>query len=229
MKLLPSISLLLLAFLMGGHSQASAQDPRVVREEIEWLDVWVPGNSNRTLPKVLLVGDSIARGYYGEVEKRLQGKAIVARLTTSKSLGDPGFLGEVELILSQTRFDLVHFNNGLHGWGYSEGDYEKAFPDLTRVIRKQAPKAKLIWATTTPMRIGGNLDSIQEKTQRVKARNEVAAKITAKEGIPTNDLFSLVRDKKEWFSNDGVHFNPKGNTALGEKVATTIVEVLGKK
>ena len=37
------------------------------------------------LPRVLLIGDSITRGYYPAVEKQLAGKACVARLTTSAS------------------------------------------------------------------------------------------------------------------------------------------------
>jgi hypothetical protein len=54
----------------------------VVRENIEWLDVWVPGNEVKGLPRVLLIGDSIPRGSYGEVEGRLKDKAVVARSAT---------------------------------------------------------------------------------------------------------------------------------------------------
>src|SRR5438309_134160 len=92
-----------------------AGEPRVVREDIEWLDVWVPDANAGGLPRVLLVGDSITRGYGPAVERNLKGKAYVARLATSKSVGDPGLLAEVSLVLGQYRFDLVHFNNGLHG------------------------------------------------------------------------------------------------------------------
>jgi hypothetical protein len=38
--------------------------PGARRESIEWLDVWVPGNEVKGLPRVLLIGDSITRGYY---------------------------------------------------------------------------------------------------------------------------------------------------------------------
>ena len=117
---------LALALLTCTLAYSPEEKDRIVREEIEWLDVWVPGNSNKTLPRVLLIGDSMARGYYKEVEDKHKGKAVVGRLTTSKSLGDPAFLAEVKLILSQTRFDVVHFNNGLHGWGYTEAEYAAA-------------------------------------------------------------------------------------------------------
>ena len=131
----------------------AADPPRVVRETIEWLDVWVPGNNVTDRPRVLLVGDSITRDYYKAVEDKLQGKAVVCRLATSKSLGDPALLDEVRLVLGQAKFDVVHFNNGMHGWGYTEDEYAKAVPDLVAAIRKAAPGAKLVWASTTPVRV----------------------------------------------------------------------------
>ena len=92
----------------------NAQTPgRPVRESIEWLDVWMPNTNDTGLPRVLLIGNSITRGYYPEVQKRLSGKAYVARLATSKSIGDPGLLKEIKLVLAYHAFDIVHFNNGL--------------------------------------------------------------------------------------------------------------------
>lgn len=41
----------------------------VVREDTEWCDVWLPHNNDTDLPHVLLIGDSITRGYGAEVEK----------------------------------------------------------------------------------------------------------------------------------------------------------------
>jgi lysophospholipase L1-like esterase len=199
---------------------------RVVREEIEWLDVWVPGNSNTKLPKVLLIGDSIVRAYYKEVEDRLKGKAVVGRLSTSKSLGDPGLLAEVKLVLSQTSFDVVHVNNGLHGWGYSEDQYAAALPQLIALIKADAPRATLMWAATTPVRVADKLDALSEKTERVKKRNAIAAKFMTKESIPTDDLFAVVAEKSEFYSRDGVHFNAKGNAALATQVADAIRPLL---
>jgi len=201
----------------------AANAPRIVREEIEWLDVWVPGNSVKNLPRVLLIGDSITRGYYKEVEDRLKGKVTVARLTTSKSLGDPAFIDEVRLIMGQTKFDIVHFNNGLHGWGYTEEEYAAALPELLAAIRKSAPKAQLVWAMTTPVRTADRIEQFDAKTERVKARNVIADEIMKKEGIMVNDLYSLLKDKSDWYSRDGVHLNANGTKALGAQVA----EMLG--
>jgi lysophospholipase L1-like esterase len=205
---------------------ALAQEPHIAREAIEWCNIWIPEANGTSLPRVLLIGDSITQGYSAKVADALKGKASVARLTTSKSIGDPVLLAEVALVLGQCHFDVVHFNNGLHGWGYSEAEYEKGFPALVATIRKHAPKARLIWATTTPTRTRENLTVFAEGTKRVQARNKIAEGILAKEGIAENDLYGLVKDHPEYWSKDGVHFNGKGIVAQAEQVSQRILECL---
>lgn len=203
---------------------ALAQGPHISREAMEWCNIWIPDANGTKLPRVLLIGDSITGGYGPEVADELKGKVSVARLTTSKSIGDPALLAEVAMVLSQCRFDVVHFNNGLHGWGYTEAEYEKSFPELVATIRKHAPKAKLIWATITPTRNRENLAVFAEGTKRVQARNKIAEGIVAKEGIAVDDLYGLVKDHPEYWSPDGVHFNGKGIAAQVEQVTKRILE-----
>src|SRR3982750_2981738 len=85
------------------------------RESIEWCDIWISHANETNLPRVLLIGDSITRAYYPEVESHLAGKAYVARLATSRFISDPILLQEIALVLGNTKFDIIHFNNGLHG------------------------------------------------------------------------------------------------------------------
>ena len=125
---------------------------KIAREYIEWSDIWIPGANKTDLPHVLLIGNSITRGYYGKVEAALKEKAYVGRLSNSKSVGDPALIEELAVVLKNTKFDVIHFNNGLHGFDYTEEEYDKSFPKLIKIIRKYAPKAKLIWANTTPVR-----------------------------------------------------------------------------
>jgi lysophospholipase L1-like esterase len=204
----------------------SAAEPHISREAIEWCNIWIPDAKDTKLPRVLLIGDSITGSYGPKVADELKGRASVPRLTTSKSIGDPALLAEVALVLEQSRFDVVHFNNGLHGWGYSEAEYEKSFPDLIATIRKHAPKAKLIWTTITPMRQAGKLDVIAEGTKRVEARNRIAEGIVAKERIAVDDLYSLVKDHPEYWSGDGVHFNSEGIAAQAKQASRRILEAI---
>ncbi len=203
-----------------------AEEPHIAREAIEWCNIWIPDANEAKLPRVLLIGDSITQGYSPKVADALKGKVSVARLTTSKSIGDPLLLAEVALVLDQCRFDVVHFNNGLHGWGYSDEEYQKHFPDLLATIRKHAPQAKLIWATTTPVRTSPDLKKLSERTERVVARNKIAEVITTKERIVVDDLYGLVKDHPEYWSRDGVHFNAKGIAAQAEQASKRILESL---
>jgi lysophospholipase L1-like esterase len=211
---------------IDGKGATRAEAPHISREAIEWCNVWITEANSTTLPRVLLIGDSITGGYGPKVADQLKGKASMARLTTSKSIGDPALLAEVATVLDQFSFDVVHFNNGLHGWGYTETEYEKGFPELVATIRKHAPKAKLIWTTITPMRQAGKVDVIAEGTKRVEARNKIAEGIVTKEGIAVDDLYGLVKDHPEYWSGDGVHFNEKGIGAQVEQVARRIEEAL---
>ena len=201
-----------------------AQEPHIAREAIEWCNIWIPDSNGTKLPRVLLLGDSITQGYYSKVAELLRDKASVARLTTSKSVGDPALLAEVAVVLDQCRFDVVHFNNGLHGWGYSEEEYQKHFPELVATIRKHAPKARLIWATITPVRVSGNVAKVAESTKRVKARNKIALDYVTKEAISVDDLYSLVENHPEYSAKDGIHFNSQGIAVQAEQVAKQVLK-----
>jgi len=198
------------------------------RESIEWCDVWVSHANETNLPRVLLIGDSIVRDYYPEVEKRLAGKAFVARLSTSRFVADPVLLKEVESVLDGTKFDVIQFNNGMHGWQHSEAEYRKAFPKLVKTLRAHAPKAKLIWATTTPLRDakGVTYDTHAEYSdERIASRNAIAAEIMAAQKIPTDDLNSAMRGHPE-FHSDNVHFNGEGIQIQAAQVAAEIARLL---
>ena len=205
----------------------AADEP--IRERIEWADIWVTDANKNDLPRVLLIGDSITKGYFSEVEKHLAGKAYCARLTTSKCVSDPSFADEVQLLLKHYKFAVIHFNNGLHGWGYSEEQYRDGLMKTMDAVRKQAGDAKLIWATTTPVRERSDLKKFGERTERVKVRNQMAAEIMKSREIPTNDLFGLVEKHPDWQSSDGVHFNAKGKEAQAKQVAETVAKLLPSK
>ncbi|MBI4893114.1 MAG: SGNH/GDSL hydrolase family protein [Acidobacteria bacterium] len=214
-------SLLLLLF-----AAAIAAPAQVVRENIEWLDVWIPNTNDHALPRVLLIGDSITRGYGPIVEKQLKDKAYVARLATSKSLGDPALLEQVALVLREHTFDVVHFNNGMHGNGYTEAAYAAALPELLAALRKQAPRAKLILATTTDVREKNNPEKVDPKTARMIERNRLVAEFAARERIPVDDLFAVIKDRPEMHVPDGVHFNQEGYATLAAQVVQALSKIL---
>jgi hypothetical protein len=202
----------------------SADEP--IRERIEWIDIWVTDADKHDLPRVLFVGDSITRGYFGDVEKHLAGKAYCARLTTSKCVSDPTFDDDLLLLLKQYKFAAIHFNNGLHGWGYTEDQYRDGLLRTVAAVKEHSGDATFIWATTTPMRESSDLQKFSERTERVKVRNRLAAEIMKQHEVPTNDLFEFVKDHADWQSTDGVHFNSNGNDGLAKQVAESVMKHL---
>ena len=175
---------------------------KIAREYIEWSDIWIPGANKTDLPHVLLIGNSITRGYYGKIE-------------------------ELAVVLKNTKFDVIHFNNGLHGFDYTEEEYDKSFPQLIKVIRKYAPKAKLIWATTTPVRTGEGMKEFAPVTERLKVRNQIALKHINRAGIEVNDLWKVVIDHPEYYAGgDGTHPVDAGYSALAKQVVSVLKDKL---
>jgi len=220
-----------LCLAAGFASSVAAARPEAAppaREAIEWCDIWISHANETNLPRVLLIGDSIVRDYYPEVEKRLAGKAFVGRLATSRFVADPVLLKEIETVMDGTKFDVIVFNNGMHGWQHSEAEYRKAFPKLIKAIRAHAPKAKLIWATTTPLRNGKDVTydtKAEYSDERIAARNAVGAELVAAQKIPTVDLNAAVRGHPE-FHSDNVHFNSQGSQILAAQVCAAVAKLL---
>ena len=220
-----------IAVVAGLTLAAAAQPasyPPPARESVEWCDIWISHANETNLPRVLLIGDSITRDYYHGVQKQLEGKAYVGRLSSSAFISDPALSKQIEMVLSQYKFDIIHFNNGMHGWQHSEAEYEKAFPQYLKTIRRFAPRAKLIWASTTSLKVSPSLpvdNQTQATDERIAARNASALKIVQAGGIAVDDLNALMRGHPEYHS-DNVHFNEQGVALQAAQVAAEIEKAL---
>ncbi len=221
-----------LAALPAGSNAQTVIAPagrHVAREPIEWIRLWLPNVNKKDLPQVLLLGDSITQAYYQDVAADLKGKAYVGYLTSSLSVGDPMLPRQIALVLKNYRFDAIHFNNGLHGKGYTEQEYARYFPQFVKTLQANAHGAKLIWTSSTPVRMGKGMSEFAPFTQRVAARNRIAAAYARKAGIPIDDLYAAVLHHPEYYLGvDGTHPNPQGRAAEAHDVAASILKALGK-
>lgn len=222
---------LIAAAMIAAMTLPAAAKEHIEREYIEWSDVWLPGANKTDLPHILIIGNSITRGYTPKVEPAFEGRAYVGRISNSKCLGDPALFDELESVLKHNKFDIIHFNNGLHGAEYTEEEYDKAFPKLIKLLRKYQPDAKLIWATTTPVRQGEGMTGFADFTERVKVRNKIAMKHITKDGnIMVDDLWGVVVDHPEYYAGgDGTHPVESGWEALAAQVTKVLNQVLEGK
>jgi len=202
------------------------ENTKIHRERFEWCDTWVENAHKPSSPRVLLVGDSIVRGYYGGVAARLKGKVDLARFTTSACVGDPMFLQQMDCMLKSYPFDVIHFNNGLHGSGYTEEEYKAGLAEALDRIAQLQPNAKLLLVTSTPRRTPRNLQQLAAGNARVEARNRILRQAAETRGAPVNDLYGLVVEHPEYHSNDGTHFAQAGKEKQAQEVADMIKSVL---
>jgi hypothetical protein len=210
------------ALLMAVFAGFAADPPR---ESTEWTDAWFPHTNEQNLPRVLLIGDSITRAYYAGVEEQLKGKAWVARIATSKAIGDPALLAELAVFMGEAKFDVVHLNIGMHGWSYTEEEYGRGLPALLAAVRKGAPGAKIIWGQTTPIRADREKGA---SNARIAERNRIAREFFSREGVPVDDLHALMLPHSDLHSDD-IHFAKAGNALLSVQVAGEVERLLPKR
>lgn len=210
--------IVLLAVLMGAAAMS------LPRERSEWCQIWWEKANDATLPRVLLVGDSICNGYHGGVKTQLAPFANVDKLATSKNISDPALLKEMGYMLSEYKYAVVHFNHGLHGFGIPQEDYETYLRAYVAKVKAMAGDAKLVWASMTPLR-GDNPNN-----PVILARNEIAAKVMTENGILIDDLHAVVAGKDDLRSDnqgDAYHYNGKGYNVLAETVSQYLAKLMG--
>ena len=206
---------------------AMAQARVPITEKIEWTWTDRPETPAADLPNVLLAGDSITRAYYPAVANELKGVANVYLFATSACSGDPRVPGQLRDYFSMmgVNFAVAHFNNGMHGWGYTEQQYAAGLPEMIAALRAGAPRAKLVWATTTPVRRDPTASG--SSNARIDARNRLASELMSRERIPTDDQHQLMLTHNDLHSDD-VHYTPAGSALQAQQVAAAIRALLPK-
>lgn len=201
------------------------------------------------LPKVLFFGDSISGGYTKPLLKLMEGKAEMVKLGAvagyrikeqplwqGRPAGNLNFgnammcvsdFDRFERHLSETKYDVIHFNFGLNdifrgrkgAWHSPPNKYAENLSKIIILLKTNG--ARIIWANTTP--IPANAPNNPEGDELIY--NAAAAKVMKKHGIPINDLHSVVTGwdgYDEWKKGDDVHFNGVVYAMLAEQVAKRV-------
>jgi acyl-CoA thioesterase-1 len=190
---------------------------------------FAPVRDDPKLPRVLLLGDSISIGYTVPVQKLLAGKANVHRAPTNCGPTSRGVV-EIDRWLGNGRWDVIHFNFGLHDLKQVDGkhqvpleDYEKNLRTL--VARMKKTGARLIWAATTPVPEGSG--NPPRRVEDVVAYNRAARTVMEENDVAIDDLYAFALPRlKEIQRPANVHFTPAGSQALAREVAVSIQQAL---
>ncbi len=200
----------------------------------------------RTLPKVLILGDSISIGYYPFVKELMMGQALVTRPFkedggAENCQGTTNGVQNINRWTGDTEWDLIHFNFGLHDIKHVDPETGKNSKDpahplqadlkqynknLEKIVEKlKTTGAKLVFATTTPY--PDDVDGPLRDPGMPEKYNKVAQKIMKKHRIMINDLYAFVLPRMADLQRpNNVHFTEFGSKALAGLVAEVISDNL---
>ncbi len=193
------------------------------------------------LPRVLLLGDAVSIGYTLPLRLQLKGKFNVHRPAANCG-STRGGLRDLDTWLGKEKWDVIHFNFGLHDMAFlwpdgknlnAEGifatrenggkqnvplaEYEKNLRTL--VARLKRTSAHLIWASTTP--VPGGVRSYTEGEEL--PYNEAAARVMKDEGVQVDDLWGFAsRQLDKIQTTNSIHFTPQGYRVLAWHIGQSI-------
>ena len=202
-----------------------------------------PVEDDPSLPRVLLIGDSISIAYTLPTRSELKGIANVHRIPTNGGPTSKG-LQNIEKWLGKSKWDVIHFNWGLHDLCYrhpeskAQGRRDKVKGTVTHgveeyaanleklVVRLKKTGAALIFATTTPV----PENEVGRKSGDDELYNRAALVVMKNHKIEVNDLHAVMAGKmSEFASKPGdVHFKSEGSKLLADQVAGSIKKALGE-
>lgn len=219
----PVLLLISLRCLLGSDDGNSSLGGKTLSPDKQAL---LPITETPGLPRVLLIGDSISIGYTVPLREALAGVANVHRPGINCGATPRGLAGLDEW-LGTGKWDVIHFNWGLHDLIHRDGkrsvppeEYEKNLREI--VARLKMTGAILIWATTTPVPKG--ISSPKSRvSEDVELYNSIAAKIMQEDTVATDDLYAFALPRLERIQlRANVHYSPEGSAALAGQVAASI-------
>ena len=192
------------------------------------------------MKKILLIGDSIRVGYDKYVKMAFEGEAEVYFPAENCR-----FAAYVTRCLHEWRdklklgedLDLIHWNAGL--WDdliLLDGEhftplpvYEMYIERACKMMNRFFPKAKMIFATSTPVK-EELFTTCKRYNKDTEAYNLAAVNIVTRYGGVINDLYSEVKAAPKSYYSDLTHLYTKGGTKLlTEKVVSAIENELSIK
>ena len=197
-----------------------------MKERFEWIHSWCDETLNEDLPRVLLVGDSITHNYQEKVRELLRGVCYVDYISTSYAIDTKIYHHLIYSFMTDSKYDLIHFNNGLHGIHLSKRSYASR---LEKLLAKVGKNVKLVLTTSTIVYREGNKRLDGAWMKRVRERNAAVLELAEKKGYAVDDLYPVsVSIPKEYRYVDGTHYLKEGYDILAAAVAEKIQQELKK-
>ena len=190
------------------------------------------------MKKILLIGDSIRKGYDAYVRESMKSLAEVfyPEENCTFTTNILRFLHLWTDRLGLYEADAVHFNAGLWDTLRIYGDDVLVSPEvyadnLRRIaarIHFLFPKAAIVFATTTPVLEEEYLTDFESRTNADICRyNQIAREVFAGTSVLIDDLYTLAVSFPKSYHSDQTHFyTGKATERLGNQVCEVLCDAL---
>jgi len=193
------------------------------QEQFEWINSWSDNTNNRDLPRVLLIGDSITNGYQQIVRETLKGRCYVDHIATSYTLNSGFFFKLIVSYINNNKYDIIHLNQGLHGFSMSKKTYKEK---LKKLINKIPSSCKVILAESTIVKKVGNKTIDKKWGKKLDERNSSVNELAKEMGLSVNHLYEVSKNiPNDLRNDDGFHYLFDGYQMLANEVVSVIKKI----
>jgi len=188
------------------------------------------------MKRVLLIGDSIRKGYDKSVQETLKGAAEVYFPEENCRFASYilRYFNDYMALVPEGNADVIHWNAGLWDCLHMFGEepfapieiYTYYIDRICARIKTQFPNAKVIFATSTSVQSEKMSDTFKRYNEEIEAYNAAAISVVTKYGFSVNDLYAVSTMLPEEAHSDAVHYyTPVGTEAFTKEVVQKICSI----
>lgn len=185
---------------------------------------------------ILLIGDSIRKGYCETVRQELADVAnvfwpdencrnsqyIVTRLKTWAAKVP----SDIDLIqFNCGHWDVAHWNGDEDSLTSLE-EYDHMIRMIIRQLKRLYPRAELVFATTSVVNPAGVVGVNPRTNKEIVRYNEIAVAVAKEMGVQINDVYGVTVQYGEEMFADYCHLTVDGSEQLGKVIAAFIRDQL---
>lgn len=201
-----------------------------------------------TLPRVLIIGDSISGHYHERLRLLMEGKANIVGEASFSSRPDPrksvwASVGprfyrtdfatkgdDLKNFLAESGpWDIVHFNIGIHMFSKAQPGDEKPYAEKLRQVVQtiRDSGAVCLFANSTGTVADNTIPNSPLYLTNCKAFNAAAEEVMREMNVPVTDIYGMIQPRiKELISGDLIHTNAEADQMMAELIANRLSETI---
>ena len=207
-----------------------------------------PSIEDPSLPRILIIGDSISGHYHERLRLLMQGKANIIGEASLSPRRDPkkSFWASVsnrfyrtdsatkgddfkDYLAESGPWNIVHFNIGIHMFSKAQPGDEKPYAEKLRQVVQtiRDSGAICLFANSTGTVADNTIPNSPNYLTNCKAFNAAAEEVMREMGVPVTDIYGLIQPRiKELISGDLIHTNAEADQMMAELIAKRLNDTI---